>query len=229
MSLVSPTTTGLSSPGDGAAAASASDQYLDPASFSEIGSSGKIADGGSNVINLSIDNGQAAATTSQGLSGLIGAGLYDLGSTITGAVNLAIEITGSVNQSYLCVGVFRATSAPTTLQGIEDATAQYLQVKIGASGQVNTYLKSGTASLTSGNAENKSSSTLLEYAVGMGASGFGPSMSRHEHDTTHTVRTSTTDVNTSSGNVYVFVAWGKSATAASAETLGVKIRGGMPQ
>ena len=222
-----------SSGGGGGGGGGVSDQYLKFGDGTEIGSSGAVSAGSGNAINLAIADGQAAATASQGLSGLVGGYVFDLGSNITGAVNLTLawaDASAIPARIHLCLAVWRAASAPTTLQDLEDENCRFLQIVTNVSSGVSTYLKKEDRTLGTSNVENKSTSVSFEYCVMSDPKGFGGNMLRHYYTSSGTtIRQDSSIENESTGSLYAALCWGKLGIAASEDmTISVTLRGGMP-
>ena len=208
-----------------------SDQYLAVADGTELTTSGKVTEGASNVISCRIDSGQAAAVTSNGLSGLVGGMYWNLGSTITGAVNLTFEWSGSIpDRVHFCICVWRNSSAPTTLQDIENGDARWCQILTSNTNGVSTYLKTDGSNLAGSVAENKTSSVSVSYAVLLDPQGWGGHQSRHYYTAANTtIRSSASAQGGTTGDVFVAIAFGKvNVSAGSDQDISFKLRGGMP-
>lgn len=208
------------------------DQVLTAAAGTEIGSSGKVTTGSSAAeIILTIDSGQAAMASGP-LSGAIGAVYWDQGSVVKGPCCARIEWVSKINLTNVFVVVFRATSAPTSLADIQNASAvRYLQARISSAGGVSTFIQNNpSANVASTNNENKASSLSIAYSVAVDDAGMGPHMSRHYYSATGTTgRTNATTTNAASGNIYIAVLWGKTGSSATGEELiKLKLSGGMP-
>lgn len=215
--------------GPAEAAAVAADQYLNFADATEIGSSGKVTDEADDVLALTIDNGTAAATASEGISGMIGGCYWDLGAVLKGSVNIALEWVQQINQSSVVLSIWRDTAAPTSLQDIEDATAHWAQARWHSGGNVSTFTREGTTALQTGVAENQAGSERLHVSLGIDDNGIGPMALKHEHGATSTSRTDATVTAKTSGNWYAALTFCKlGASAGSEEVIKVKARGGMP-
>jgi len=201
--------------------------YLRVADGTELGTSGKALDDGTETIALVIDSGQAAA--SGGLDGLIGAVYWDLGSVSNGNVNALVEWVTRIAATHVVVAVWRSTSAPTSLADIDGASAHWAQLYQNATNRSNTFLKTGTANLGTTNTENFVSSVSLSFTVGTDGDGYGGSLTRHDGSGNSQVRTLPTTFAQASGNFYIALLWGKSATAGSEQVIKVKLQGEMLQ
>ena len=228
--------TGYSSnpPGNsgGGGSGGSSDQYFAVSDGTELTTSGKVTEGSSNVISCRIDDGQAAAVTSNGLSGLVGGMYWNLGSDITGAVNLTFEWSGSIpDRVHLCICVWRNSSAPTTLQDIENGDARWCQILTSNTSGVSTYLKADGSNLAGSVAENKTSSVSVSYAVLLDPQGWGGHQSRHYYTAANTtIRSSASAQGGTTGDVFVAIAFGKvNVSASSDQDISFKLRGGMPE
>lgn len=189
----------------------------------EVGSSGAVADGPANAIELSIASGQGAATASDGLGGMIGGAVWSLGAVSTGNINCLLTWVEKVNKTNVCVCVWRAASAPTSLADIKAASTRWVQVLTqGASALTSTYVKSGTNNLATGNRENAAGSVSIAFTVGADSDGYGGSLSRHAASVPSS-QTSGTVQAAASGDFYVALLFSKTATAASAEVIKVKL------
>jgi len=202
-------------------------EYLRVADGTELGTSGKALDDGTDTIALVIDSGQAAA--SGGLDGLIGAVYWDLGSVSNGNVNALVEWVTRIAATHVVVAVWRSTSAPTSLADIDAASAHWSQLYQNATNRSNTYLKTGTANLGTTNQENFVSSVSSSLTVATDGDGYGGSLVRHDGSGTSKVRTLATAFAQASGSFYIALLWGKSATASGEEVIKVKLQGEMLQ
>jgi len=213
---------GASTSGGGGGATS---QYLKVSDGTELGSSGKFADGASDSIEMTIDSGQAAA--SGGIDGLIGAVYWDLGAVSNGNVNSLTEWVsgGRISASHVVVAIWRSASAPTSLADIDGASTHFLQLFTSAAGKTSSYLKTGTASLSTSNFENYTDSVSASLTVATDGDGYGGSLTRHDGSGTSKTRTLTTAFAQASGNFYIALLFGKAATASGTEVLKVKLQG----
>ena len=202
-------------------------EYLRVADGTELGTSGKVSDDGTDTIAMVIDSGQAAA--SGGLDGLIGAVHWDLGSVSNGNVNTLLEWVTRLPATHVVVAVWRSTSAPTSLADIDGASAHWSQLYQNATNRSNTYLKTGTANLGTTNQENFTTSASMSTTVATDGDGYGGSLIRHDGSGVSKSRALATAFTQASGNFYVALLWGKSATASSEEVIKVKIQGEMLQ
>jgi hypothetical protein len=201
-------------------------EYLSFSNATEIGSSGKIADGASDSIELTIDSGQAAAVASSGLAGLIGAAVWNLGAVSTGNINSLVEWVSIINKTHVCVAVWRAASAPTSLADIKAANTRWLQVLTQGGGtNTSTYVKTNTNNLATSNRENLASSVSVSFTVATDADGYGRALSRHDSSGTSSVQSSSSAQAEASGDFYLALLWGKTATAAGLETIKLKLQG----
>ena len=221
-----------SNPPSSAGGSGGEDQVLTAAAGTEIGSSGKVTTGSSSAeIILTIDSGQAAMASGP-ISGAIGAVYWDQGSVVKGPCCARLEWVSKINLTNVFVVVFRAASAPTSLADIQGATAvRYLQARTSAAGGVSTFIQHNASSnVASTNNENKASSLSIAYSVAVDDAGMGPHMSRHYYSATGTTgRTNATTTNANSGNIYIALLWGKTASSASSqEQIKLKLSGGMP-
>ena len=205
----------------------ATSEYLRVADGTEIGTSGKAGDDGTDTIALIIDSGQAAA--SGGLDGLIGAVYWDLGSTSQGNVNTLVEWVTRIAATHVVVAVWRSTSAPTSLADIDAASAHWLQLYQNGSNRSNTYLKTGTANLGTTNQENFVTSVSSSLTVATDGDGYGGSLTRHDGSGNSQTRTLQTTFAQASGNFYIALLWGKSATASGEQVIKLKLQGEMLQ
>jgi hypothetical protein len=194
----------------------------------ELGTSGKVSDDGTDTLALVIDSGQAAAP-SGGLDGLIGAVYWDLGNVSHGNVNTLLEWVTRIAATHVVVAVWRSTSAPTSLADIDGASAHWAQLYQNATNRSNTFLKTGTANLGTTNTENFVTSVSLSFTVGTDGDGYGGSLTRHDGSGNSQVRTLPTTFAQASGNFYIALLWGKSATAGSEQVIKVKLQGEMLQ
>ena len=202
-------------------------EYLRVADGTELGTSGKVSDDGTETIAMVIDNGQAAA--SGGLDGLIGAVYWDLGSTSNGNVNALVEWVTRIAATHVVVAVWRSTSAPTSLADIDGASAHWAQLYQNGSNRSNTFLKTGTSNIGTTNTENFVTSVSLSFTVGTDGDGYGGSLTRHDGSGNSQVRTLPTTFAQASGNFYIALLWGKSATAGSEQVIKIKLQGEMLQ
>jgi hypothetical protein len=202
-------------------------EYLRVADGTELGTSGKALDDGTDTIALVIDSGQAAA--SGGLDGLIGAVYWDLGSVSNGNVNTLLEWVTRLPATHVVVAVWRSTSAPTSLADIDGASAHWSQLYQNATNRSNTYLKTGTANLGTTNQENFTTSASMSTTVATDGDGYGGSLIRHDGSGVSKSRALATAFTQASGNFYVALLWGKSATASGEEVIKVKLQGEMLQ
>lgn len=190
----------------------------------EIGTSGKIADGPSSSIQLTIDSGQAAA--SGGVDGLIGAAVWNLGAVSIGNLNCLMEWVSIVNQTHVVLAVWRSSSAPTSMAEIESSSPLWLQALTqGLDTKTSTYLRHTTQSLGTTNTENNAGSVSISLTVATDADGYGGALSRHDSAGTSKSRDLSTVVAAASGSFYLALMWGKSATASGAEMISVKLQG----
>jgi len=193
----------------------------------EIGTSGKAGDDGTDTIALIIDSGQAAA--SGGLDGLIGAVYWDLGSTSQGNVNTLVEWVTRIAATHVVVAVWRATSAPTSLADIDAASAHWSQLYQSATNRSSTYLKTATQNLGTTNQENFVTSVSSSLTVATDGDGYGGSLTRHDGSGNSQTRTLQTTFAQASGNFYIALLWGKSATASGEQVIKLKLQGEMLQ
>ncbi len=202
-------------------------EYLRVADGTELGTSGKALDDGTDTIALVIDSGQAAA--SGGLDGLIGAVYWDLGSVSQGNINSLLTWVTRLPATHVVVAAWRSASAPTSLADIDAASAHWSQLYQNATNRSNTFLKTGTANLGTTNQENFVSSVSSSLTVATDGDGYGGSLVRHDGSGTSKVRTLATAFAQGTGNFYVALLWGKSATASGEEVIKVKLQGEMLQ
>lgn len=209
-------------------AGGSADQYLRPSAGTEIESSGKITTGASpEEIVMRIDSGQGAG--SGGIDGMIGAMYWSLGSSLTGPVCIDFDWVQKINLSNVVIALYRSASAPTSLADVDGASSHFLQIRVSGAGGVSTFLKTGTSSLATTNAENKASSVSIAYQCAVDEKGLGPTLSRHYFTATGTQgRTLASTSNSTSGNLYVVLCFSKAGTASGDEDIKVKLRGGMP-
>jgi hypothetical protein len=207
------------------AAGASGAEYLRFADATEIGSSGAISDSGDEQIDLAIADEQAAA--SGGLDGLIGAAVWDLGSTSKGNINCLVEWVSMINKTSVVIAIWRSASAPTSLADIDGANTQFLQILTrNTTPATSTYLKTGTNNLATLSAEGLTSSVSISYTVGTDADGWGGALSRHDGGGTSKTRTQSTSFAGASGTFYLALLWGKAtASATEAETISIKLQG----
>ena len=205
----------------------ATSDYLRVADGTELGTSGKALDDGTETIALVIDSGQAAA--SGGLDGLIGAVYWDLGSVSNGNVNTLLEWVTRLPATHVVVAVWRATSAPTSLADIDSANACWSQLYQNATNRSNTYLKTASANLGTTNTENFTTSASLSTTVATDGDGYGGSLIRHDGSGVSKSRALATAFTQASGSFYLALLWGKSATASGEEVIKLKLQGEMLQ
>ncbi len=205
----------------------ATSEYLRVADGTEIGTSGKAGDDGTDTIALIIDSGQAAA--SGGLDGLIGAVYWDLGSVSNGNVNTLLEWVTRLPATHVVVAVWRSTSAPTSLADIDSANACWSQLYQNATNRSNTYLKTAAANLGATNQENFTTSASLSTTVATDGDGYGGSLIRHDGSGVSKSRALATAFTQASGSFYLALLWGKSATASGEEVIKLKLQGEMLQ
>lgn len=203
-------------------------EYLRVADGTELGTSGKALDDGTETIALVIDSGQAAAP-SGGLDGLIGAVYWDLGAVSQGNINTLLTWVTRLPATHVVVAAWRSTSAPTSLADIDAASAHWSQLYQSGTNRSSTYLKTGTQNLGTTNSENFVTSVSSSLTVATDGDGYGGSLVRHDGSGTSKVRTLATAFAQASGNFYVALLWGKSATASSEEVIKVKLQGEMLQ
>lgn len=208
-----------------AAAASSSSKLL----FGDatlIGGTGNAAANGDNL-QLTLPDGTAAMTHSNGLSGMFRALVWDLGSDV-GSFDAVLKWVTRQPGIEICVGVARLASAPTTLADLE-TDSHFMQVKETDTGRVSTYLKEESDGLTSGTAENKLNSTQVLYQCTIDSVGFGPHQLRHDMGTDGIQgRPGSATTAVSSGTFYAFCAWAaQSAVSGSDETTEITLTGGI--
>ena len=224
MSVVAPPLNGQNGGGGGSSVT-----YLAFSDATEINTSGKIADGDSNAIDFTIDNGQAAAVNTNGLSGLIGAALWDRG-TVSGSapITLLVTLESMPTSSRFCLAIGIGT-VPTSLATIKSGNPYFLEVQKRAGDQIDTRCKVGTASLlaSGSGAEATTTSHGITLQVAADDIGYGPGHVSHLSTKSGTKRRDTHDqaskLTHTSGNLWIAALWGKSATASAEETLSVKI------
>lgn len=203
-------------------------EYLRVADGTELGTSGKALDDGTETIALVIDSGQAAAP-SGGLDGLIGAVYWDLGAVSQGNINTLLTWVTRLSATHVVVAAWRSTSAPTSLADIDAASAHWSQLYQSGTNRSSTYLKTGTQNLGTTNSENFVTSVSSSLTVATDGDGYGGSLVRHDGSGTSKVRTLATAFAQASGNFYIALLWGKSATASSEEVIKLKLQGEMLQ
>lgn len=221
-SLTRPSVTYAGAP----AAAAAGSEYLRFADATELGSSGAVSDVGSDQINLEIADTTAAH--SGGLDGSIGAVYWDLGSSSKGNINCLVEwVAPIINKTNVCIAIWRAGSAPTSLADIDGASSQFLQIITrNTTPATSTYLKTGTNSLATLSAEGLTSSVSISYTVATDADGWGGALSRHDGGGTSKTRTQSTSFAGASGSFYLALLWSKAtASATTDETISIKLQG----
>ena len=205
----------------------ATSDYLRVADGTELGTSGKALDDGTETIALVIDSGQAAA--SGGLDGLIGAVYWDLGAVSNGNVNTLLEWVTRLPATHVVVAVWRSTSAPTSLADIDGANACWSQLYQSATNRSSTYLKTATANLGTTNSENFTTSASLSTTVATDGDGYGGSLIRHDGSGVSKSRALATAFTQGTGSFYLALLWGKSATASGEEVIKIKLQGEMLQ
>ena len=203
---------------------------LSAADATEIGSSGSIADGSGNNIELTLPDGTAAAVTSNGLSGLYGAAYWDLGTSLKGGLSAFIEYNTRQNNTFTCVGFKRASSAPTSLSDLETDSV-FLQINIRGTGKLNCFHKKEGDNLTiiTTNSDDLASCKALIYQVAAGPLGFErrQHVSYNEAEDTQKDNASATQI-LDTGRWYLFLAWGSSTTVSGDTTMSFKLTGGFP-
>ena len=203
---------------------------LSAADATEIGSSGSIADGSGSNIELTLPDGTAAAVTANGLSGLYGGAYWNLGSTLKGGLSAFVEWSTRQSGTFTCIGFKRASSAPTSLADLETDSV-WLQMNIKGTGQLNCFHKKEGDSLTiiTTNSDNLASAAAVIYQVAAGPLGFErrQHVSYNEAEDTQKDNANATAV-LDTGNWYLFVAWGSSATVSGDTTMSFKLTGGFP-
>ena len=211
-------------------AAGASDQYLAVSDGTEIGSSGKATDGASNQIDLVIPDTTTAVVTANGVGAMYGAVIKSLGSTLTSNYSATLEWVAGLNSSYVCVGILRATSAPTTMDDLE-ADSTFVQITRHASGNVSCFLKEEAQALASvaTTSDNKSGSVRIQYSVGVSDAILRRAIYQHIADT-NADNVDSTSIAAASGDWYLWIAWGTGATISGGDkTISVKLRAGFLQ
>lgn len=210
------------------------DQALTFSDGTVIGS-GFEAGSSSDTIRMNVASGQAAATASNGLSGMIGGIWWKPTSSPLnnlGPVCLNLEWATSpvpVNW-HVVVVVAKLTSDPTALSDFQDKS-KWMQVKTSGTSGVSTFVNQTTGNLATVNNENKSSSVSVQAQIPTGPKGTGGIITRHyfTSGTTPIVRTQATYQTQATGSIYIGLLFAKAATAAGDEVLQVKLRGGLPQ
>lgn len=208
----------------------ASTQYLEVADGTEIGSSGRVTDAADNGIAMVLPDGTGAAVTANGLSSLYGGCWWDLGGTLKGSIQFAMEWVGSaIAQTHVVAAVWRSGSDPTSIQDIEDAGAHYVQILTNSTTKTSTFLKEGTAPMANINNENQAGSERIHYSCHTDDNQIGAHSSLHEHGSTSTDRVDSTNTAVTSGNWYCALLYGaQAAVSGSDKTITIKMRGGMP-
>ena len=190
--------------------------------YTEIQTSGKISDGTGGELEFIVDSGQIAAVTSEGLSGLIGAGVWDYGPATDNAVSLEITLGTVVNASRFCICMGIGT-VPTTMAEIRAGQAYFGEFYINSSGGINTRCKIGTFNLMGSNFDNHDTSTKLQLQVAADTVGYGPGHIMHIGVKGGTKRrdehTNSTQYTHTSGDLWFAVCYGKAGTAGAEETL----------
>lgn len=197
--------------------------------------SGISAGSSADTLKLDVASGQAAAVTSDGLSGMI-AGIWwkPTSTPLSNLGPVCIDVTWATNPFppnwHVCVVVAKLTSDPTALSDFQ-SKSKWLQCKSSAANGVSTYVNQTTGNLNGTNSENKSSSVSVQAQVPTGPKGTGGIISRHyfTSGTTPQVRTNASYQTQATGDIYIGLLFAKAATAAQDETLQLKLRGGLPQ
>ena len=204
-------------------------QYKTVADGTEIGSSGRVVDGSDNAINLTLPDGTSAAVAGNGLSSLFGGCWWDLGSTLKGSIQFALEWVTLPASTHVVIAVWRDTSDPTTIQDIEDAGAHFVQILTTSTDRTSTLLKEGTAALSTVTTENKTGSERIHYSCHTDDNQVGAHSSLHEHGSTSTDRVDSSNTVATSGSWYAALLFGAYATVSGSDkVISLKLRGGMP-
>ena len=208
-----------------AGAASSAFLSVSDSGYSEVNTTGKVADGAGNSLAFTIDDAQAAASGT--IDNLIGAAVWDRGApTEVAPVSLRVVLGALLAKSRFVVAIGVGT-VPTTMAAIKAANPYWLEVYVPGTPTVNTLLRSsGVTGMTSFVQENAQESTALTITVDTDDIGYGPGTASSRYvkaSVEGRAGRSQSTAYTSAGNIWIAALWGKSSLATEAETISASI------